>query len=222
MCVAVVRSKANGLSVFCVVFTNNSPPPAYHHYHTTPPMLQARRRRLLSHLRLGAPIRGRRLASRGAVSPGGSFNTATRVHVRLTSDPLTRCHVHEAHHKAHRPHPNPARRRCHFHGSAFDKEKKKITGEEINILQACQAHLSGARLAARPLTHMIAWAAVHFLSVSLFLPPFPLSPRNCLFAALRLSIVSLDEGEVCKEEKEEEARDAERGASSASATHPTS
>lgn len=76
------------------------------------------------------------------------------------------------------------------------KKKKKITGEEINILQACQAHLSGARLAAWPLTHMIAWAAVHFLSVCSFFPP--LSPRNCLFAVLLLSIVGLDEGEVCK------------------------
>lgn len=78
----------------------------------------------------------------------------------------------------------------------------------INILQACQAHLSGPRWVARPLTHMIAWAAVHFLSLSVF--PLLLSPRNCLFAMLLLSIVNLDEGEVWK--KKEEARDAERGA----------
>lgn len=73
------------------------------------------------------------------------------------------------------------------------KGGKKSIGEEIDILSACSAHLSRARLATWPLTHVIAWAAVlFFFSPRQFFSS--LSPHICLFTMLYLSVVKLDEG----------------------------
>lgn len=56
------------------------------------------------------------------------------------------------------------------------KGGKKSIGEEIDILSACSAHLSRARLATWPLTHVIAWAAVLFFFLpASFFPPYPLT-----------------------------------------------